>query len=655
MPYHPMQISTTLLIQKVEPAKIYFEALFEQNPEHSKFPRAQVKHVGSVYMSESIPYTETKGDVEMSIDYDLKITGGTLVDGTGAAPYRGDIGIKDGRIIAVGDAPGQAKKELDATGKTVTPGFVDIHTHYDGQATWDSDFAPSSLHGVTTVVLGSCGVGFAPCRPEDHERLIALMEGVEDIPGSALAEGLPWNWETFPEYMQALDQLPHSIDFCVQMTHDPIRVYVMGERATHDQPATAEDIARMKSLLQEGLKAGAVGFSTGRSDNHRSATGAHTPAAQAQLEELTGLASVFQELDHGVIQAVSDFDMPEGDQEFGREFELIERMAEAAQRPVSISLMQRDQSPNQWRWIIERTEAAHARGLPLRLQVGARAIGVLLGFETTFQPFMGYPGYKAVSHLPLKERVAHLRQPEVKAQILQEKSEPMAGDGSPIPPLADLLLAQIEQLGMRMFTLGETPDYEPRFEDSIGAKAKMKGESVLSGLYDALLEDDGKALIYFPLYNYIDGNLDNLYTMLSHPLALPGLSDGGAHVGTICDASFPTFMLSHWARDRQGQKFSLEEVVKKQTHDTARYIGLTDRGTLKVGQKADLNIIDFETLQLLPPKLVADLPAGGKRLLQNAKGYVATLVNGEVIAQNGELTGRYPGRLVRVTSQVSID
>lgn len=582
--------------------------------------------------------------------YDLKIVGGTLIDGTGQPRYQANIGIKDGQIVAVGEAPGDARQTLAAHGKIVTPGFVDIHTHYDGQATWDSDFAPSSLHGVTTAVLGSCGVGFAPCRPEDHERLIALMEGVEDIPGSALAEGLSWNWETFPEYMDALDGIPHTIDFCVQMTHDPLRVYVMGERATHDQAATPEDIAQMQALLREGLKAGAVGFSTGRSDNHRSATGAHTPAAQAQETELTGLAKAFQGLEHGVIQAVSDFDMPEGDQEFAREFALIEKMAEAAQRPLSVSLMQRDQSPNQWRWIMERAEAMQEKGLPFRFQVGARAIGVLLGLETTFHPFMGFPSYKAVSHLPLAERVAHLRKPEVKAQMLTEKSEPMAGDGSSIPPLADLLLSQIDQIGMRMFTLGETPDYEPQFKDSIGAKAKMRGESVLSGLYDALLEAEGHALIYFPLYNYIDGNLDNLYTMLSHPQALPGLGDGGAHVGTICDASFPTFMLSHWARDRDGDKFSLETVVKMQTHDTARYMGLTDRGTLSVGQQADINIIDFEHLQLLPPRLVADLPAGGKRLLQDATGYVATLVRGEVIAENGQLTGKYPGRLVRVQS-----
>lgn len=584
------------------------------------------------------------------MSYDIKIIDGTLVDGTGQARFQGDIGITDGKITAIGKVNGDAKQTLNAQGKIVTPGFVDIHTHYDGQATWDSDFAPSSLHGVTTAVLGSCGVGFAPCRPEDHERLIALMEGVEDIPGSALAEGLSWNWESFPEYMTALDALPHSIDFCVQMTHDPLRVYVMGERATYDQSASPEDIAQMQALLKEGLEAGAIGFSTGRSDNHRSASGAHTPAAQAQSDELIGLAQVFKGLNHGIIQAVSDFDMPEGDQEFSREFELIEKMAEAAQRPLSVSLMQRDQSPDQWRWIMERVEAADARGLDFRFQVGARAIGVLLGYETTFHPFMGFPTYKAISHLSLEERITHLRKPEVKAQMLTEKSEPVAGDGSSIPPLADLLLSQIEQIGMRMFALGEKPDYEPEFKDSIGVKAKQQGASVLSGLYDALLENNGKALIYFPLYNYIDGNLDNVYTMLNHPLALPGLSDGGAHVGTICDASFPTFMLSHWARDRKGKTFSLEKVVKMQTHDTARYIGLTDRGTLEVGQKADINIIDFENLNLLPPRLVDDLPAGGKRLLQDATGYDATLVGGSIIAQNGVLTGEYPGRLVRVTN-----
>lgn len=580
--------------------------------------------------------------------YDLKIVGGTIVDGTGQPQYQGDIAIQDGKIVALGDIEGEATHTLDAIGAIITPGFVDIHTHYDGQISWDADMAPSSLHGVTTAVLGSCGVGFAPCRPEDRAKLIALMEGVEDIPGSALAEGLTWEWESFPEYMDALAAKPHTIDFCLQLTHDPLRVYVMGGRAVHNQPATAEDISAMRALLRAGLEAGAVGFSTGRSDNHRSATGAHTPAAEAQNEELVGLAQAFQGLKHGVLQAVSDFDMPYGDEHFTREFDLVEAMARAAGRPLSVSLMQRDQSPEQWRWIIERIEQAHAAGLPIHMQVGARAIGVLLGLEATFHPFMGFPSYKAISHLPLAERVAQMQDPAFKAQILTEKSEPVAGDGSALPPLADLLLAQIEMLGMRMFILGENPNYEPEMRTSIGMQARLRGDSVLSGLYDALLEDNGHALIYFPLYNYTSGNLDNVYTMLSHPLALPGLGDGGAHVGTICDASFPTYLLTHWARDRVGNKFALEQVVKMQTHDTARFIGLHDRGTVAIGQKADLNIIDFEQLRLHPPHLIGDLPAGGKRLMQHASGYRATLVSGQVIAENGKLTGAYPGQLVRV-------
>lgn len=597
-------------------------------------------------------HTTQESPQQKTPQYDLKIIGGTLVDGTGAPRVKGDLGIKDGRIVAVGAAPGDAARTLDASGCLVTPGFVDLHTHYDGQISWDPDLMPSSIHGVTTVVLGSCGVGFAPVHADDRQKLIELMEGVEDIPGSALAEGLTWEWETFPEYMDALDAKPHTIDYCLQVTHDALRVYVMRDRAVFDEPATPDDIAQMQALLRESLKLGAAGFSTGRSDNHRSATGQHTPAAQANMDELVGLAKVVGEVGTGVVQAVSDFDMLDGDEHFGREFDLLEGMAKAANRPMSISLMQRDQSPNQWRWIMERADALAAEGHPIHFQVGARAIGILLGLKTTFQPFMGFPSYKTISHLPVTEQVQRMRDPAFKAQLLTEKSERVGGDGTPIPPLADMLLAQVEMIGMRMFLLGERPDYEQSLMQSIGAQAKARGESVLGALYDALIADDGgDALIYFPLYNYTEGNLDNVRTMLTHPRALPGLSDGGAHVGTICDASFPTFMLTHWARDRAAQGkagLELERVIQMQTQDTARFIGLHDRGTLAVGQKADVNIIDFENLSLRPPTLVADLPAGGRRLLQFADGYKATIVSGKVIAQDGALTGERPGRLVRI-------
>jgi N-acyl-D-aspartate/D-glutamate deacylase len=580
--------------------------------------------------------------------YDLKIINGTIIDGTGNSRYKADIAIKDGIISEIGNIKDDAKRIIDAKGGIITPGFVDLHTHYDGQISWDSELKPSSIHGVTTIIMGSCGVGFAPCHKDDQQKLITLMEGVEDIPGSALSEGLKWDWETFPEYMNALDSMPHSIDFCVQMTHDPLRVYVMRDRAVHNESATEEDIKQMQKLLREGLEAGAVGFSTGRSDNHRSGTGEHTPAAEAKEEELIGLAKAFDGLNHGIIQAVSDFDMMYGNENFDKEYDILEKMAEASKHPLSISLMQRDQSPDQWQWIIKRTEKANEKGIPIKLQVAARAIGVLVGLETTFHPFMGFPSYKKISHLPLEERVKIMKDESFKTQLLTEKSETLAGDGSSIPPLVDILLAQLDMIGMRMFNLGTNPNYEPSMKDSIGIKAKQKGQSVISGLYDQLLEENGHALIYFPLYNYTEGNLDNLYKMMTHPLSMPGLSDGGAHVGTVCDSSFPTFMITHWTRDREKNKFELEEVIHRQTKKIADFVGLKDRGTIEVGKKADINVIDYDNLNLLSPRLLSDLPAGGKRLMQNAVGYMATIVSGEVIAENGELTGVMPGRLVRV-------
>lgn len=579
--------------------------------------------------------------------YDLKIEGGTIIDGTGAARFTGDVAIRGGRVVAVGRCPEPAARTIDAKGAVVTPGFTDVHTHYDGQISWDEDLAPSCYHGVTTAVLGNCGVGFAPVRPADRERLIRLMEGVEDIPGSALSEGIRWSWESFGEYMSALDAMPHAIDFATQVPHDALRVYAMGDRAIAEEAATEDDVAAMRALLREALEAGAVGFSTGRSDNHRSADGKATPASESTARELAGIAEAFRGLSHGVLQAVSDFDMFEGPERFDGEFDLLEGMAAASGHPLSISLMQRDQAPDQWEKILARVDRACDKGLDIRVQCAPRGIGVLLGLEATFHPFIGFPSYKAICHLPREERVRIMKDPAFRDRLLSEKTDKVSGDGSSIPPLADMLLERIEMVALRLFRFGEEPRYEPTMEESIYAEGHARGVGALRAVYDAILEDEGRELLYFPLYNYTLFNLDNVRKMMTHPRALPGLSDGGAHVGTVCDASFPTFLMTHWARDRAEGRLPLEQIVKMQAHDTARHMGFADRGTIAPGQKADVNVIDFDSLRLERPHLVSDLPAGGKRLIQRARGYLATVVSGEVVVERDELTGARPGRLVR--------
>ncbi len=580
--------------------------------------------------------------------YDLLIRGGTIIDGTGRERFTGDVAVRDGIIVDVGRLGGQARRVIDADGALVTPGFTDIHTHYDGQVSWDADLRPSVDHGVTTCVLGNCGVGFAPVRPEDHQRLIDLMEGVEDIPGTALAEGIRWGWDSFETYMDVIDSFPHTIDFAVQVPHDAVRVYVMRDRAIAGETASADDVAAMRDLVGRALAAGAVGFATGRSDNHRSADGAATPASEANEAELVGIASALKGFGHRVLQAVSDFDMDAGPEPFDREFDLLERMTAASGgHTLSLSLLQRDHAPTQWQQIIARAEQANARGHRIRFQVAPRAIGVMLGLEATFHPFVGFPSYKAISQLPLAERVAIMRDPAFRARLLGEKSERLSGDGSSIPPLADKLLEHIDKIALRLFRLGEQPDYEQSIEQSIYAASLSSGKSPLEAVYEALLEDDGRELLYFPLYNYTRMTLDDVRTMLSHELALSGLSDGGAHVGTICDGSFSTFLLSYWGRDRETGTFPLERLVQMQAFDTARHVGLVDRGAIAAGQRADLNVIDFARLCLRRPELLRDLPAGGKRLLQRAEGYRATLVAGTPVVEDGALTGARPGRLVR--------
>ncbi len=577
---------------------------------------------------------------------DLKIVGGTVVDGNGGAPFTADVGIRDGRIVEIGTL-GAARETIDAQGAIVTPGWVDIHTHYDGQASWDADFAPSSLHGVTTCVMGSCGVGFAPAHARDRDVLIALMEGVEDIPGSALAEGIRWGWEGFAEYMQALDAMPHAIDFAAQVPHDALRVYAMGERAVANEEATEADIAAMRGELRAALLAGAVGFSTGRTDNHRARSGAATPASEAATRELEGVAAAFSGLGRGVLQAVSDFDMARGPEPFDAEFDVLESMTRAAGgRPLSISLSQRDGDPGQWKRILARVDQGVARGLDLHVQVAPRGIGVLLGLGCTYHPFIGKPSYQALATVPLAERVVAMREPAVRARIVAEASVAVSGDGSAVPPLVDHLLAQLDRLAFRMFRLGDNPDYEPPVTASIGARARAQGVSPVEALYDALLDREGRELVYFPIFNYASFDLEPVYEMMSHARALPGLSDGGAHVGTICDASFPTFYLSHWVKERG--RWPVERAVQFLSARPADFIGFSDRGRVALGQRADLNIIDLSRLRLYGPRMVRDLPAGGQRLLQDADGYVATLVAGQPIAREGQLTGARPGRLARV-------
>jgi N-acyl-D-aspartate/D-glutamate deacylase len=579
---------------------------------------------------------------------DLKITGGSLVDGTGGEPFTADIGVRDGRIVEIGSISEAAQQTLSADGAIVTPGFVDIHTHFDGQVTWDETFSPSIYHGVTTVVMGNCGVGFAPVHRGEEARLINLMEGVEDIPGSALAEGIRWHWSSFPEYLDALEAMPHSLDFLAQVPHDPLRMFVMGTRAEANEKATEDDIAVMRQLAHEALAAGAAGLSIGRTDNHRTAEGKWTPSSEADARELNGLAEAFHGLGYRVLQAVSDFDLLRAPERFDAEFDLLEGMARAARRPLSMTWLQREPGAEQWKQIRARAESANAQGVTMRLQTAARGIGVINGLDASFHPFMGFPTYKSLSHLPLIERAARMRQPEIKARILAEKSERLAGDGTAIPPLVDILLAQIDLLGARMFPLTAEMNYEPTLAQSFLAQARARGVRPLEALYDYLAEGDGGNLLYFPIFNYGPGSLDVVEQMLHHPLALAGLSDAGAHVGTVCDASFPTTLLSYWTRDRQrGERLALPQAVEMLTARNANYLGLQDRGRLQVGMKGDINVINYEQLRPTMPGLKRDLPAGGKRFVQQARGFVATVVSGTIVAQEDNITDARPGKLVR--------
>jgi N-acyl-D-aspartate/D-glutamate deacylase len=565
-------------------------------------------------------------------EFDLVIRGGNVADGLGGALREADVAVKDGKIAAVGKVSGKGAEEIDAKGLLVTPGFVDIHTHYDGQATWDARMAPSSWHGVTTVVMGNCGVGFAPVRQEDHGRLIELMEGVEDIPGAALHEGLKWNWESFGDYLDALGQKARDIDVCAQLPHGALRVYVMGERGAKLEPANEKDIAQMRALTAEAMRAGALGFTTSRTLNHRTVKGDPTPSLRATHEELMGIARGMKDAGSGVFELISDFDNPDPVTEFG----MIRGLVQESGRPLSLSLAQAGKSADGWKALLGMIESASKDGLPIRGQVAPRPIGLLLGLQGTLNPFVAHEAFAAIKDKPLAEKVAAMRDPMFRARIMAEN------DAKQTHPLARRVM-QFDQI----YPLGNPPNYEPPRETAIAMQAERTGRDAASLAYDMLLEDEGRAFLFSPFANYTNYNLDCCGEMIAHPDTVMGLGDGGAHVGIISDASYTTYLLTHWGRDRATGRFEIPYLVKRQTSDTARAVGLMDRGVIALGMKADINVIDFDRLRVNAPKMAFDLPAGGKRLLQGAEGYVATIVSGQTIYRNGKETAALPGKLVR--------
>jgi N-acyl-D-aspartate/D-glutamate deacylase len=566
----------------------------------------------------------------MTSNPDLVIRGGTIADGRGGDLFEADVAIKDGRIAEIGKVLGKGTEEIDARGKLVAPGFVDVHTHYDGQVTWSQDITPSSQNGVTTAIMGNCGVGFAPCRPDDHFRLIQLMEGVEDIPEPVLSAGIPWAWESFPDYMDWLSKRHFDIDIGAQLPHAALRVYVMGERGARRDPSTQDDNKAMAALARDAVRAGALGFSTSRTLNHRTSTGDFTPTLKAGEDELTAIAEAMHGQGRSVLQFVLDLSSLDED------LPMMLRVAENTGCPITFSITQSDRAPRRWRQTLDEINAAAARGLSITAQIAPRPVGLLLGLELSRNPFQTHPSYKAIAKLPLEERLKRLHQPDVRAAILSE-SATATDDPLFFRPNYD-----------KMYLLGNPPDYEQPPENALGPQARRQGRQPEELAYDAMLSDQGRGMLYVPFLNYADGNLDATREMLRDPRSVPGLSDGGAHCGIICDASFPTYLLTHWTRDRtRGEKLSIPFVVAAQSRKTALSVGLTDRGLLAPGYKADINVIDYDRLHLHPPKVHYDLPVGGRRLLQQVDGYDATIVSGVVTQRGGAATGARPGRLLR--------
>jgi len=560
---------------------------------------------------------------------ELVIRNGTIVDGTGGEPFEADVHIVGGRIADVGRVAAKGAEEIDARGKLVTPGFVDPHTHYDAQVTWGNHINPSSWNGVTSVLIGNCGVGFAPCLPSQRGMLIELMEGVEDIPEPVLSEGLPWNWQTFPQFLDALGARRYDLDVATQVPHAALRVYVMGQRGADREDATADDRERMAALAAEGIGAGALGFSTSRTLNHRTLDGRPIPTLTAAEDELAAIAGAIGKLGTGWMQVIADFD-----EELEPEFAMLRRLSERSRRPVSVTVLERDSKPREWQQLLDRIARANADGLPMFGQVLDRPTGIMLGFEISQNPFMTCPSFEAIAALPFARKMQALRDPELRARLIAERN-------------TDDALGKRVATWERIFELGDPPDYEPPAEASVAARARREGVEPASLAYDLLMQDDGRKILYRPLSNYAHGNLETVRRMMQHPNTLVSLGDGGAHVGVLCDASAPTYLLTHWTRDRKQGRFPVQWAVKRLSRDNAHAIGLADRGVIAPGYKADLNVIDYDRLRLHAPEVVYDLPAGGRRMVQRSEGYTATIVSGAVVHRDGEPTGALPGRLIR--------
>ncbi|ANR91109.1 amidohydrolase [Mycobacterium avium subsp. avium 11-4751] len=564
--------------------------------------------------------------------YDLIIRNGSIVDGLGGEPYVGDVAVRDGVIAAVGAVNGAtANREIDATGRLVTPGFVDLHTHYDGQAVWSERLTPSSAHGVTTVVMGNCGVGFAPCRQSDHDVLVDVMAGVEDIPGVVMTDGLPWTWETFPEYLDTLEAGKRDIDVAAYLPHSPLRVYVMGQRGADREPATAEDLAKMRALAKEAVEVGALGFASSRLTIHKTESGSPIPSYDAAREEIEQIARGVVDGGGGLLQFVPD--IPAGG--YQPVLQTVFDVAEDVGLPLTFTLVVANSGDPTWPDAITMIEKANAAGGDITAQLLPRPIGLIIGLQLSANPFVLYPSYREIAHLPLAERVAQMRKPEVRARILADKP----GEGHPI--------LYVAQMWDWIYPLGDNPDYEPDPSTSIAARARARGVDPMEEAYDRLLDDDGRAMLLVATSNLQGNSLDTVGELLHRDDVVLGLGDGGAHYGMICDASYSTYFLTHWARDRKSGRFSVADAVRRLTSVPARVAGLGDRGRIAVGYKADLNVIDHAALRLHKPVISHDLPAGGRRLDQTADGYVATIVSGEIIAENGVPTAARPGKLVR--------